>query len=391
MSSQELTPTVRSLPTQIATLTLSRIMLNTSFRMMFPLLPVFARAVDTPITAIAGILTLVQLLGLTAPFIGMIAERRGRRVIILGGMASFSAGMLAVFVLPNIYGLAAALLIGAFGKMAFDPAVQAYVGDRVPYERRGLYLGILELGWSAAFLVGVPAMTWLIAQFDWRTPFAALAFLSTIGLIVAFFILDSDQPTTKQYGSRLHLMLGSIDSGKAAAGLVLGLSISAANQLVSVVFGTWIEASFGIILSALAAASAVIGISELIGEGAVLGFSDRFGKRRLVILSILGNIIACIILPFTSFALSTALMGLFFFFLTFETSLVATIPLATELSPNARAMYLTVFVAAVTFGRAIVTPFAPILFQSGLLMNVLVAIIFNLMALIAVWKFIRLK
>jgi predicted MFS family arabinose efflux permease len=160
---------------------------------------------------------------------------------------------------------------------------------------------------------------------------------------------------------------------------------------VNVVFGSWIEASFGIQLAALAAASAVIGASELGGEGVVTFFSDKFGKRRLVMLGIGGNIIACLILPFTNFSLTAALLGLFIFYLSFELSLVATIPLATELSPNARAMYMTMLVSAFTFGRAIVTPISPILFNYGLMANCLAAIILNIIAFTAVWRVIQVK
>ena len=171
----------------------------------------------------------------------------------------------------------------------------------------------------------------------------------------------------------------------------MAICISAANQLVAVVFGTWIENSFGILLSALAAAAFVIGASELLGEGIVVFFSDRFGKRRLVMWGIIGNMLACLILPFTDFSLVMVLIGLFLFFVSFELSLVATIPLATELSPNSRAMYMTLMFAGFTFGRALTTPIAPLLFEYGMVAISLGVVGLNLIALIAVWRFIRLE
>ncbi|MDQ7025872.1 MAG: MFS transporter [Anaerolineae bacterium] len=380
-----------SLLFQVSALTTSRTVINTGFRMIYPLLPVFARSVNVEITTLATLLTLTQLLGLTAPFIGTISERQGRKFTILLGLLTYTIGMLVVFIAPNFMGLALALLIASFGKMAFDPALQAYVGDRTPYNKRGMYLGIVELAWSGAFLIGVPAMTWLIATYNWQAPFAALSILAGFGLLAAWYLLESDKPTVVQRASFGTIFRLAVDSRIAIAGLVLGFSISAANQLVNVVFGSWIEVSFGVQLAALAAAAFVIGASELGGEGVVTFFADKFGKRRLVILGIGGNIIACLILPFTSFSLTAALVGLFFFYLTFELSLVATIPLATELSPNARAMYMTLLVSAFTFGRAVFTPLAPLLFNYGLLANVLVAIGLNLVALVAVWKFIHGK
>lgn len=378
------------LMTQLAMLTTSRTILNTPFRMVYPLLPVFARDLNASIADIAFILTGAQLLGLSAPFIGTFSEQRGRRFTISLGLLLFAVGLLAVFILPNYTGFAIAMLMGSAGKIAFDPAVQAYMGDRVPYERRGMVLGIIELAWSGAYLLGVPAMTWLIATYNWQSPFLVMAILGFIAFLASRLILENDKPEKIKRMSFFRALAMSVDSRIALAGLVLAFSISSANQLISVVFGAWIENSFGIILSALAAAAFVIGASELLGEGAVVFFSDRFGKRRLVTLGIAGNILACLILPFMSVSLNMVLLGLFFFFITFETSLVATIPLATELSPQSRAMYMTIVVAAFTFGRALMTPVAPYIFEWGMLANCLAAAMLNLIALIAVWRFIRI-
>lgn len=374
----------------VTLLTGTRTIIDTGARMSYPLLPVFARGVQVDVSAIVSILALMQLLGLAAPFIGRISEQRGRKFTILLGLLLYVAGMFSVFILPDFTGLAAALLLSALGRTAIGPAIQAYIGDKVPYNRRGLYLGLVELAWSGAFLFGVPAMTWLIATFNWQAPFLALAILGAASFVLIWLRVEADAPATHPIAF-LPALRAAISSPMALAGLGLGFSISAANQLVSVVFGTWIEASFGIQLAALAAAAAVIGLSELAGEGIVTFFADRFGKRALVLVGVSGNVLACILLPLTGGALSLALVGLFLFYLTFELSVVASIPLATELSPHARAMYLTAMMTAVTLGRALLTPVAPALFAYGLLANCLAAAGLNLFAIFAVRRYITVK
>jgi predicted MFS family arabinose efflux permease len=374
----------------VALLTGTRTITDTGFRMIYPLLPVFARGVQVEVGAIVSVLALMQLLGLVAPFMGRISEQRGRKFTILLGLLIYIGGMVSVFILPNFTGLAVALLFGAVGRTALGPAIQAYIGDKVPYHRRGLYLGVIELAWSGAFLFGVPAMTWLIATYDWQAPFLALAILSGVSFVLIWLLIAPDKPVVGHVAF-LPALRAAVSSPMALAGLALGFSISAANQLVSVVFGTWIEASFGIQLAALAVAAAVIGMAELGGEGVVTFFADRFGKRRLVLIGISGNILACFILPLTGGDLTLALVGLFFFYLTFELSVVASIPLATELSPNARAMYLTLIMAAVTLGRALFTPIAPALFDSGLIANCLVAAALNLVGIGVIVRYITVK
>jgi predicted MFS family arabinose efflux permease len=160
---------------------------------------------------------------------------------------------------------------------------------------------------------------------------------------------------------------------------------------VNVVFSTWIENTFGIQLAALAIAAVVIGASELGGEGLVTFFSDKFGKRRLVMIGIISNMAALVLLPFTYVDLNFAMVGLFFFYLTFELTVVSIIPLATELSPQSRAMYMTVLVTAVTLGRAVFTPLASVLFGFGLFANCALALALNVLAFFVVWRFISVK
>jgi len=382
------------LTTQLIILTIIRTIMNTGLRMSYPLLPVFARSVGVDIQALAVALTGGQLVGVFSPIIGSTAEARGRRVVIVMGIGVIGCGCLLVYAWPVFGTLAAAFVVIALGKVAIDPAVQAYLGDRIPYERRGLALGISEFSWAGAFLLGVPAATWLIAHFNWQTPYGVLALCSVISIGVVLFTIDNDSP---KQATRFLMVQGirtALTSRAAVAGLVLGAAMNGANQMINVVFGSWIELSFGVQLAALAAASAVIGASELLGEGSVAGLSDRVGKRRMVMGGLLLNTIICSILPFTGFSLMAALIGLFFFYISYETALVSSLPLATELSPGARAMYMSIYISALALGRAAVTALSTVIFEVNLpsvpmLGNCLFAAVLNVISLIVVWRFIQ--
>ena len=44
----------------------------------------------------------------------------------------------------------------------------------MPYHRRGRVVGAIELSWSSAWLLGVPASGFLIERLGWRAPWAVL-------------------------------------------------------------------------------------------------------------------------------------------------------------------------------------------------------------------------
>jgi predicted MFS family arabinose efflux permease len=62
---------------------------------------------------------------------------------------------------------------------------------------------------------------------------------------------------------------------------------------------------------------------------------------------------AVLALPFIGTSTAGAIIGLFFFYLTFEYAIVSRIPLMTEVLPSARATIMAVNVAAISLGRAI--------------------------------------
>ena len=163
---------------------------------------------------------------------------------------------------------------------------------------------------------------------------------------------------------------------------------SAGNELVNLIFGVWLEDSFGLQITALAGASAVIGLSELGGEGLVASLTDRLGKARALALGISANIGAAILLPFIGQTEVGALVGLFLFYITFEYVIVSHIPMMTEMLPGARATVMAFNLTGHSLGRALGAFLAPVLYNLGFDVVTTGAVVFNvigLLVLIKIW------
>lgn len=375
---------------QLAMFLTARTVLNTGFRIVYPFLPVLSRGLGVTPEAITLGITLRSFLGLFSPIIGSLADGWGRKRSMLTGMLIFCAGMLLVYLSPTYPALIAALLMTTLSKIIFDPAVYAYLGDRVDYKRRGLAVGITEFGWSGAFLVGIPIVGFLIERLGWKAPFPFLA-LVAVGI---FVLLWKQLPNDDRAVIRRSTNLGKgfqviLRDYSAIAALVIGFLITCSNEIINVVFGTWMENAFAMRVAALGLASAVIGIAELAGEGVVAGFVDRLGKRKSVGVGLVLYCIGCLLLPLMGFSEIGALFGLFVFFLTFEFTLVSTLPLMTELVPEARATLMATTAASHSLGRMIGSLIGPILFSSGLGANAVAGVIMNIVALgLLIW-FVR--
>ncbi len=360
-----------------------RTVLNTAHRMVYPFLAIFARGLGVDITALSLALTGRSMAGAFVPFVSSVADQRGRRFGMLAGAALFTLGVGLAAVFPSLWTLTAALLLAMLGKYFFDPAMQAYFGDRIPYQRRGLALAMTEMSWSLAFILGVPAMGYLIAHYGWAAPFPTLTFLG-LGMFVVIWWMTPHDPKHAPANSpwaNFGVVLRNIP---ALAGISVALWASAANELVNLIFSVWLEDSFGLQIAALAGASAIIGLSELSGEGLVALLTDRLGKPRALAFGLTGNALACLLLPFIGRTEIGALVGLTLFYITFEFVMVSHIPLMTEILPAARATMLSFNLTGHSLGRALGAFLAAFVYRRfGFFTVALLALVFNLFGLLA--------
>lgn len=369
------------LKVQLPLFTLTRLLENTLFRMVYPFLPVISRGLGVSFAQTARALSLRSLAGLFGTLLASISDSRGRKQGMLLGLSLFLSGLVLVIFWPTFPGFVIMLVLTSIGKMVFDPSMQAFLGDRVPYRRRGFVLAMTELSWSAAFFLGVPAAGFLIARAGWLAPFPLLAGLLLIALLMIIWIIPGD-PSPQLGRPSLRQNFAVVAGSKTAlAGLGVTLFISIANEMVNLVFGVWLEDSFGLQVAAIGGAAAVIGLSELGGEGLVGLVADRMGVKRAVALGILGTILAALLLPWLGRSVPGALAGLFLFYLAFEFTFVSCIPLMSEVLPGARATLMAVNMAAAFLGRAGAAWLAPLVYALGFPSSALAAGAINLLAL----------
>jgi predicted MFS family arabinose efflux permease len=368
---------------QIPAFTLIRAILNTPYRMIYPFLAVFARGLGVDLTTMSFALTARSLVGTLDPLAASLADRRGRKFGMLFGTFLFILGAGLVVLWPTFPALVASMILNTLGKYVFDPAMQAYLGDRIPYERRGQALAVTEIGWSLAFIAGVPLMGFLIARGGWMAPFPLMALLGVLIFVGAWRMLPKDVKPDGDNPTLWANFRTVLTFGPALAGFSVGMCASTANEVVNLLFGVWLEDSFGLKIAALGAAAAVIGVSELSGEGLVAAFVDRLGKPRAVALGLAVNSLAAVLLPMLGRTEAGALAGLALFYISFEFTLVSSIPMMTEVLPEARATVMAFNVAFISLGRAVGAPLAAFLFHFGFPVVTAGAVAFNLLGLLA--------
>ena len=335
--------------------------------MIYPFLPAFSRGLGVSVAALAPLVALRGFAGLLSPIFGPLSERYGRRPMLILSMLIFVAGCLVIVVWPKFWVLGLSLLIIATAKVVYDPAMQAYIGDVVEYERRGRILSITELSWAGAFFLGVPAIGFVMDRQGWTAPFLWLALFGVVG---AFFLWRAlPGPAADKRRSQATTLKKTIEIVKKekviwAASIYL-LLVMAANELLLIIYGLWMEDSFSLSLTTLGLATAVIGGAELIGEVVTAISVDKIGKRRFVLITGLMTGFMYLVIPFANRGLFMALATLFVLFFFFEMTVVGGVPLLTELVPSARGIVMSVALAAGGVGRALGALVGPRIWFAG--------------------------
>jgi len=366
---------------KIIVLTLVRIVLQVNIRMIYPFFAVFARGLGITTTELSLAVTARSLTGAAVPLLTPIADRKGRKQAMLLALALYTAGNLLIVLNPTFPVLIPAFCLCMLGTYLFIPSLQAYIGDHTPYEQRGKMIGITELSWSLSFIIGMPLVSLLISTFGWLSPFKTLFILGALCFAAISLVLPAEK-APGQDSSRKGQLRRVFASKPALVVLGAAFSFSMANEVVSLMFGVWLEGNFGLQIAALGAASMLIGVAELSGETITTLIVDRIGKRRSVLIGLSGNLFVCVMLPLISHSLFGALTSLFLFYLCFEFTIVSFLPLVSEILPRTRATLLGVSYAAMSIGRAAGAFISPRLYTVGFAVNTIVAGVLFLLAIL---------
>jgi predicted MFS family arabinose efflux permease len=339
---------------KIAVVVICRLVLSTARRFAYPFAPVLSRELGVPLTSITSLIAVNWATSLLGIFFGPLADRFGYRKMMVLGLVMLTVGMFTGGFFP-LYGvILITLFLAGLGKSVFDPAVQAYVSERVPYNRRATAIGFLEISWAGSTLLGIPLIALLIDNVGWRSPFFAMGAIGLAGIIALIVLFPPDEKLISKPRRSLSVkkVLPIILQDKASLGaLAYVFFFSAAIDNLFVVYGAWLEKAFSVGIVALGMATGVIGVAELVGEILVVAISDRFGLKRVVMVGVTICIFTYGLLSFAGQSLLPALAGLFIHFLIFEFTIISSVALCTELQPGMRATVIAGFFAAAGLGR----------------------------------------
>ena len=115
---------------EIFLFTLTRTVINSGYRMVYPLLPLFATGMGMQLADLSIAFSIRSVLGIFNPFLASLANARGRKNGLMLGAVLFFVGCGITALGQNFLSFIIGLSVFGVGNGIFIPSMQAYLGER---------------------------------------------------------------------------------------------------------------------------------------------------------------------------------------------------------------------------------------------------------------------
>lgn len=265
-----------------------------SFSLVMPFMPLYVEELGAPTNKVewyAGLAVSLSALAsaLIAPVWGRLADRYGRKPMMVRASLVMTFTMGALAFVPNVFWLLVLrILNGLFS--GYVPNSTALIASQAPKNRSGYALGTLATGVIGGTLVG-PLLGGLLAEMlGIRQVFLLVGLMLLICNLMTIFLVKEDfQPVTKAEALSTRELFLSIKDKQILIGLfVTSMIIQISAQSIAPILTLYIRHLgqtenlmfvSGLIVSAL-------GFSSMLSSSTLGKIGDRIGNHRLLLLAL---------------------------------------------------------------------------------------------------------
>ena len=289
-----------------------------SISLVVPFIPIFVEQLGIErdqVAFYAGLAISVSAVSaaLISPIWGILADKYGRKPMMVRAGLAMTITMGGLAFVPNIYWLIfLRLLNGVF--TGFVPNATALIASQVPKDKSGYALGTLSTGVVAGTLTG-PFVGGLIAEiFGIRNVFLLVGgFLFLAAILTIFFIKEDFQPVAKEKAIPTKELFSSFKYPRLLVNLFLtSFVIQFSAQSIGPILALYVrdlgQTENLLFVSGLIVSS--MGFSSMMSAGILGKLGDKVGNQRLLVAA---QIYSVIIYLLCAHATSPLQLGLYRF------------------------------------------------------------------------------
>ena len=293
-------PSPRQARNTILLLAASVALMMTGFGIIMPVFPRRLAELGAGVQAL-GLMTMAFALAqlIASPIMGSLADRYGRRPLILLALFSFGLVNIGYLVAPTVAIFIAIRALGGVLTAGLFPAAMGMVGDLTAEEERGKWIGIVMAGYGAGFVLGPVIGGALYDLWGFAMPFIVSAFLAAAAFLAALVLAPETRPKAVRRRTGLRQRRDSAIRPEGGLMTTMPRPLTIFGMLLFLDFMTafpfafieppmvfhmydelkWSTMQFGVVVGAY-------GLTMMLGQLFLGRTSDRYGRKLIILIGL---------------------------------------------------------------------------------------------------------
>ena len=279
-----------------------------AFSLVMPFLPLYVEQLGvtghSALNMWSGLVFSITFLfsAVASPFWGGLADRKGRKIMLLRSALGMAIVMMLMGLAQNIWQfLVLRALLGLLG--GFIPNANALLATQIPRQKSGWALGTLSTGAVSGALLGPLAGGFLADHWGLRTVFFLTASVLLVCFILTlFFIREQFVPVAKKEMLNARDVFSSLKSPKLVLSLfVTTMIIQVATGSIAPILTLYVRelaGGVGNIAFISGMIASVPGVAALISAPRLGKLGDRIGPEKILIVALMVSVLLLIPMSF---------------------------------------------------------------------------------------------
>lgn len=278
-----------------------------SFSLVMPFIPLYIEELGAPMSQVplfSGLAISMTALAaaLVAPIWGSLADRKGRRLMMIRAAAGMTFTMGALAFVPNVYWLLIMrFLTGVLS--GYIPNATALIAYQAPREKSGWAIGTLATGAIAGNLIG-PLMGGVLAELlGMKNVFIITGIILFVTLLLTiFFVKEKFEPVEKKDLMSTKEVLSqssrrSVLFGLFLTSLILQLGMTSISPILTLYIRE-LSTDIGNLLFVSGLIVSVAGVSAIISSPYLGRLGDKIGNHKILLLGLVFSLVCFIPMGF---------------------------------------------------------------------------------------------
>ncbi|MFI5175647.1 MAG: MFS transporter [Terriglobia bacterium] len=262
-------------------------------QLISPLLPLIQKSFRVDVTVVGTLVVAYSVAAaLSALISGALSDHYGRKVFLIGSAMAFAAFSLLIHWVSSFPELILLRFLVGLCAGTISTCTIALASDIFPYEVRGRAIGTISSAYFAALILGVPIGSLAADRFEWRTIFPGIAVIALVVALSNWIYLPARKIPIKSGDTdatflrlRIKSFTTFLSRRELLAAVVMAFFVSGGIVGLITYIGVWLHSAFQVPVRLIGVIFLLSGVVSFIGAplGGIL--ADRWGKRRVSIVS----------------------------------------------------------------------------------------------------------